>query len=96
MHFRVLLLLTALGCAPNVAHAQTPPPKPPPETHLYLGMWTTHLNADKPAIDPNWLVAVSHGHVFGGTFTNSFGKRGYTAGFQQRLVQAGSGVVRSD
>lgn len=62
-----------------------------PETRVYLGMWSTHLNAKKPAIDPNWLVGVSHGKVFGATFINSFGRRAFAAGLQLPVVAGRAG-----
>lgn len=86
------ICVLAMLIATPAVHAQAP--ASPKETRLYLGMWTTHLNANKPAIDPNWLVAVSNGHVFGGTFTNSFGRRAFTAGFQQQVARIGRGPLR--
>jgi hypothetical protein len=62
-----------------------------PETRVYFGMWSTHLNAKKPAIDPNWLVGVSRGKLFGATFINSFGRRAFAAGLELPIVGGRAG-----
>jgi hypothetical protein len=74
---------------PASAMAQTP--RRAPVTRVYLGMWSTHLNAKKPAIDPNWLVGVSHGKAFAATFINSFGRRAFAAGLQLPVVSGHAG-----
>lgn len=81
------LLLGALWW-PATAAAQA---RRPPVTRLYLGMWSTHLNAKKPAIDPNWLVGVSRGRAFGATFINSFGRRAFAAGLQLPVASGQAG-----
>lgn len=79
--------------AASIAGAQSKPAAPPPsrQTHLYFGMWTTHLNADRLHVDTNNLmVGLTHGPVFAATFVNSFGRRAYAAGFQHALVARGN------
>lgn len=104
---RALSILTLLALAPLPALAQSasaperrgdgpsPASRPPSrETRLYLGMWTTHLKDDTVRLDPNWLFAISHGPVFGGTFINSFNRRAYTLGLQKTLLRRGGERAR--
>jgi hypothetical protein len=88
-----------LSASLNHAAFQTPAPRPPSQTHInvgqthiYVGLWTTHLNADRRHIDSNNpMVAITHGPVFATTFVNSFGKRAYAAGFQHDVLSANRG-----
>ena len=83
------LFLGILAGAPSVADAQpqSSPPKAPRQTHVYFGLWSTHLNADRLRIDSNnVMLGVTHGPVFATTFVNSFGKRAYAAGLQHALI----------
>ena len=76
----------------NNAAVQPLPPKPSSQTHLYFGLWTTHLNADRPHIDSNnVMVGLTRGPVFATTFVNSFGKRAYAAGFQHAVFSGSRG-----
>jgi hypothetical protein len=76
------------ACVLSALMAGSPPPeKPRSQTHIYFGLWTTHLNAKRPQIDSNnVMVGVTRGPVFATTFVNSFGKRAYAAGFQHAIV----------
>ncbi|TAK12747.1 MAG: hypothetical protein EPO35_11020 [Acidobacteria bacterium] len=84
------------GFSPPVAYASpdtsAQPGRPHPrETHVYVGMWTTHLNANRLHVDSNNVtLGVAHGPVFAATFVNSFGNRAYAAGWQKSLL-AGRG-----
>jgi len=81
-----------LSASLNHAAFQSPAPKPPSQTHIYFGLWTTHLNADRLHIDSNNpMVGISHGPVFATTFVNSFGKRAYAAGFQHDVLSGNRG-----
>jgi hypothetical protein len=99
----ILSLFPALG-----AFAQAPDATPSPaentrsgktvERRLYVGMWTIHFRDLERGLDNNWLVALSWGRIYGGTFINSFGKRAYSVGMQRsvarwnlRIVSAGVG-----
>lgn len=83
--------------AAHTASAQTNPDEQRPRssagrTHIYFGLWTTHLNANRLHIDSNNpMVAVTHGPVFATTFVNSFGKRAYAAGFQHAVLSGNRG-----
>jgi hypothetical protein len=97
----VALLAVTLG---QPALAQTVQPGDPPlapadkaspahcacfRNRLYVGMWTMHLKEPSGHIDNNWLLGVSHGPFYLGTFVNSFGRRAYTAGLQQTVARTG-------
>lgn len=89
----VILVCGILFGAPSIAGAQSKASAPAPsrQTHLYFGMWTTHLNADRRHIDTNNLmVGLTHGPVFAATFVNSFGRRAYAAGFQHAVLAKGN------
>ena len=76
----------------NHAAIQNPAPKPASQTHLYVGLWTTHLNAKRRHIDSNNpMFAITRGPIFATTFVNSFGKRAYAAGFQHAIASATRG-----
>lgn len=83
-------LFTILAAFPSHAAAQqsqTSAPSRPRQTHIYFGLWSTHLNADRIRVDSNnVMLGLTHGPVFATTFVNSFGKRAYAAGFQRALV----------
>jgi hypothetical protein len=80
---------------PSAVGAQTTADEPAPrprQTHLYFGLWSTHLNADRLHIDSNnVMVGITHGPVFATTFVNSFGKRAYAAGFQHAVLSGTRG-----
>jgi hypothetical protein len=78
----------------NHAAVQPHPPKPSSQTHVYFGLWTTHLNADRRHIDSNnVMVAVTRGPIYATTFVNSFGKRAYAAGFQHAVFSGTRGIA---
>jgi hypothetical protein len=87
------LLLGAPQSAPPALPAAPATPAPSArQTHIYFGLWSTHLNADHLHIDSNNIMAgVTHGPVFATTFVNSFGKRAYAAGFQRAVVSGTRG-----
>jgi hypothetical protein len=102
----IALLRPDLAAAQAAEPPETPPIAPAADqapdirprraslgTRLYFGMWTTHLREEVVTIDTNWLVGVSHGSFYAGTFVNSFGRRAYTAGYQRLLARAGDGPV---
>ena len=87
-----ILSATLIGAlAPASAYASPDPPGSPArphrrETHVYFGMWTTHLNANRRHVDSNNVTfGVAHGPVFAATFVNSFGDRAYAAGWQKSV-----------
>jgi hypothetical protein len=87
------LLSALLAGAPQSAPPATDSPPPAhKQTHVYFGLWSTHLNADRLHIDSNnVMVGVTHGPVFATTFVNSFGKRAYAAGFQHAILSGTRG-----
>lgn len=91
------LLSVVLVSPPSGASAQALTDQPahrPRQTHLYVGMWSTHLNANRLHIDSNNLMlGLTHGPVFATTFVNSFGNRAYAAGFQHAVVSGTSGAA---
>jgi hypothetical protein len=76
---------------PSPVQAAEPAPGEP--ARLYIGMWTTHLKHRPVTLENNWLIGFGYRGFFGATFTNSFGRRAYTAGVQRRLVSADLGLV---
>jgi hypothetical protein len=86
------LSLLLLSATLHHAALQPAPSKPPSRTHIYFGLWTTHLNADRLHVDSNNpMIGVTHGPAFVTTFVNSFGKRAYAAGFQHDVLSADRG-----
>ena len=82
----IILAGALLIGVPKVAGAQT--------THLYFGLWTTHLNAERLHVDSNnVMLGVTRGPVFVTTFVNSFGKRAYAAGVQHTLLARRRGTA---
>jgi hypothetical protein len=83
-------LFTILAAFPSQAAAQQAngsAPRQPTQTHIYFGLWSVHLNADRIGVDSNnVMLGVTHGPVFATTFVNSFGKRAYAAGLQRALA----------
>jgi hypothetical protein len=94
----LLFLLPASG-----AFAQPPDATPSPtetaraaktaDRRLYVGMWTIHFRDLDRGIDNNWLLALSWGPIYGGTFINSFGKRAYSVGVQRAVARWNSRIV---
>jgi hypothetical protein len=82
-----------LAAAVSSPQAASAPHRP---TRVHLGMWSTHLNAKKPALDNNWLVAVTHRGFFAGTFVNSFNKRAFTAGIERPLARGVKGPLEAE
>lgn len=60
---------------------------------LHVGMWTSHLARVRHGLEPNWLVAVGWRGLYGGTFVNSFGDRGFAAGIERSLTRSADGTV---
>ena len=88
------LSLLLLSASLNHAAFQPPPAKPSSQTHIYFGLWTTHLNANRLHIDSNnVMVGVTRGPIFVTTFVNSFGKRAYAAGFQHAVLSGSRGTA---
>lgn len=86
------LSLLIFSAALHHAVLEPPAPKPPSQTHVYVGLWTTHLNANRRHIDSNNpMIGVTRGPIFAATFVNSFGKRAYAAGFQHAVLSGSRG-----
>jgi hypothetical protein len=79
--------------APEAARSVAAEPRRPHETRLYFAMWTTHLKHRVITLDNNWLVGFTHRGFFGGTFTNSFGRRAFTGGLQRTLLARARGPL---
>jgi hypothetical protein len=78
---------SALPATPALPAEPATPAPSPSQTHIYFGLWSTHLNADRLHIDSNnVMIGVTRGPVFATTFVNSFGRRAYAAGFQRAIV----------
>lgn len=89
---RLAALALALVCAlPGLGTAQEAAPADDPRgrraLRLHVGMWTSHLDDLRRGLDANWLVAVGWKGLYGGTFINSFGKRGYALAVERDVVR---------
>jgi hypothetical protein len=96
-----------LASAPGIARAQETTPdahdtrpetserdtRPRQPTRLYFGMWTMHLRDDTIGLKNNWAIGLASHGFFGGTFMNSFGRRGFTGGLQRTIVSTEPAVV---
>lgn len=86
------LSMLLLSASLNHAALQPPSHTPSSQTHIYVGLWTTHLNAKRLHIDSNNpMIGITKGPVFATTFVNSFGKRAYAAGFQHAVLASSRG-----
>ncbi len=65
----------------------------PSRDHLYLGMWTHHLDPGDDQENKNDLVGGSYKGYYAGTFINTHRDRVYTAGWQRTLYQTKWGAL---
>lgn len=87
----LILLILSFG-VPDRLEAE-PTNEETPVRHLYLGMWTIHFGSLDRGLDNNWLVGVLWGQIYGATFVNSYGDRGYSVGLQKKLSRGDVGPV---
>ncbi|KEQ18188.1 hypothetical protein [Endozoicomonas numazuensis] len=59
----------------------------PSRDHIYLGMWTLHLDPGDDQENNNELVGFSYKGYYGGTFINTHRDRVWSAGWQRTLFQ---------
>lgn len=65
----------------------------PARDHIYLGMWTVHLQPGKDQENTNNLIGMTYDGYFGGTFINTHGDRTWSAGWQRTLFQERYGDI---
>jgi hypothetical protein len=94
----LLLVVVPLGASARQVGAMSAPGDEPGAEHsadprLYVGMWTLHFRDLDRGLDNNWLLALSWGRIYGGTFINSFGRRAYSVGVQETVARWSAGIV---
>lgn len=89
-----VLLLSAVPA--RRATGQDPAPAagtPSGALRVYVGMWSTHFRDLNRGLRNNWLVGFGWRGMYGGTFTNSFGNRSFTAGIQRTVARGHDATV---
>ncbi|WP_062263949.1 hypothetical protein [Endozoicomonas arenosclerae] len=59
----------------------------PSRDHIYLGMWTLHLDPGDDQENNNELIGFTYKGYYGGTFINTHSDRVWSAGWQRTLFQ---------